>query len=424
MEESESGYVGAVDVTEYLGDGFTDVEIKHVSTVNVVACGRRHGRLWLLKGLSPELRGSTAGQRRLMKEFEVHSRLCHRSVVQAVDIENVEGLGACIVMEWVEGDTLATLLREGKLSKAERLRIMRDIVGTVEYLHRNGVVHRDLKPSNIMVRRSGGEVVIVDFGLADTDDYVELKQSAGTDGFISPEQLEAGGVNTSDDVYSLGVMMNELCPQYRKLARRCTGALSTRPADGGELRKLMDNGCKRRKKVVWAAIVSAVVVSAAFGVWRIGVLDETAKRSAMRVDSLMLENQRNADNAAQLSDSLNSVYARMTDAELQLEETKKYSQLYDDSFRNGRKAIDNVFSQFEKTTFTSPDGVDGMIFHKNSTELISKQEQLIQRLYRQALQSDLTENDAVKLKGELNNYYITERDYRWKEWCKKILPNT
>lgn len=426
MEDTESGYIGEINITENFGNRITDVEILSESQTNVVACGRRHGRLWLLKGLSPELRDTTSGRRRLMKEFEVHSRLCHPSVVQAVDIEEVDGIGQCIVMEWVEGETLSDLLREGKLSKHERRRIMRDIVVAVEYIHRNGVVHRDLKPANIMVRRAGHEVVIIDFGLADTDNYVELKQSAGTQGFISPEQLEKGGADTSDDVYSLGVIINELCPQYRKLARLCTGPQSARPADAGALRKLMDNRSRRRKTIAWAISLAAILLLAAFGYWRITALEQSARLSAQqseeRVNALMLENQRNADNATRLSDSLTRVYSRMHEAELELEQTKNYAGLYDNNFRNGCNAIDRVFNQFEKTTFVLDGKADAYIFNQNSMALTPNQQQLIEHLYKDAIRSGLNEHDAVRLKGELYNYFMTERDYRWKEWIKNVLP--
>lgn len=428
MEDTESGYIGEINLSENFGNRITDVEILSESQTNVVACGRRHGRLWLLKGLSPELRDTTSGRRRLMKEFEVHSRLCHPSVVQAVDVEEVDGIGQCIVMEWVEGDTLSDLLREGKLSKHERRRIMRDIVVAVEYIHRNGVVHRDLKPANIMVRRAGHEVVIIDFGLADTDNYVELKQSAGTQGFISPEQLEKGGADTSDDVYSLGVIMNELCPQYRKLTRLCTGPQSARPADAGALRTLMDSRSRRRKTIAWAISLAAFLLLAAFGYWRITALEQSARLSAQqseeRVNALMLENQRNADNATRLSDSLTRVYSRMHEAELELEQTKNYSKLYDDNFRNGCNAIDRVFNQFEKKYFSSNNTPDALDFDQSVQTLNQEQQQLIDRLQQLALKSGLKENDALRLKDELNNHFLYELEKRYNEWIKKMFPTT
>lgn len=333
MEEFESGYIGEIDLINDLGNRITDVEILRVSETNVIARGRRYGRLWLLKGLVPELRESTFGRRQLMKEFEIHSRLCHASIAHAINVENVDELGPCIVMEWVEGETLAGLLREGMLSKQERRRIMRDIVGAVEYLHRNGVVHRDLKPSNIMVRKAGGEVVIIDLGLADSDNYIELKRPAGTYGFISPEQIENGGADTSDDVYSLGVVMNELCPEMHRLANICTGPRSKRPSSALELRKLMDERNKRHRYVLYVALPALLIIAGLFGLRRISMLDEATKRSDAQVDSLIQENKRSIQYIELLSDSLSSVHsrmtdsltivhARMTDAEQEFKETK------------------------------------------------------------------------------------------------------
>lgn len=355
MEEVESGFVEEAEVTGPFFSRFTDVEVLRVSQTNVVARGRRYGRLWLLKGLSPELRASAAGHRRLMKEFDVHSCLRHPSVVQAVNMEEVEGLGQCIVMEWVEGRVLADLLREGQLSRHERKRIMREIIVAADYLHRNGVVHRDLKPSNIMVRNAGGSIAIIDFGLADTDSHVELKQAAGTRGFISPEQLEHGGADPADDVYSLGVIMNQLCPAYRGLARRCTSRRERRPADAGVLLRLIDRRKSWLQLALGAGLGVVVLAAGAAGVRQIYLLEdashnleEASLHSDKRVNELVLENKRNAEYAAHLSDSLSKVYARMEEAEAELSRETAYTQLYRKMYEAGCIALTAEFDRFEK----------------------------------------------------------------------------
>ncbi|MDE6288954.1 MAG: protein kinase, partial [Muribaculaceae bacterium] len=198
-EDRESGYIGLPDENSYVDSEMRDIEVLRVTKTNVIARGRRYGRQWFIKGLREELRDSATMRKQLLKEFEIHSRLRHPAVVQAVGLENIDGLGLCIIQEWVEGVTLREALRNGKINSSEKRRIMRDIVAAVAYLHSRGIVHRDLKPSNVMIRDIGREIVLIDFGLADTADYVEIKAPAGTPGFISPEQLDYGGTSPSDD---------------------------------------------------------------------------------------------------------------------------------------------------------------------------------------------------------------------------------
>lgn len=96
-EETESGYIGTPDIDRYTGSDIQDVEVIRLTKNNVIARGCRYGRQWFLKGLREELRDSYRMQRQLQKEFEIHSRLRHPSVVQVVGLENINGLGLCIV---------------------------------------------------------------------------------------------------------------------------------------------------------------------------------------------------------------------------------------------------------------------------------------------------------------------------------------
>ncbi|MDE7397553.1 MAG: serine/threonine protein kinase, partial [Muribaculum sp.] len=216
--EPESGYIGSIESDCYVGSTFRDVEVLRTTKINIIARGRRYGRMWLLKGLREEYRDSTAMQRQLQKEFEIHSRLLHKSIVHIAGMEKVDGLGLCIVQEWVEGITLAEAMQTGQINSAERRRIIHELTEAVAYIHSQGIVHRDLKPANVMIRDIGREIALIDFGLADTSDYVEIKAPAGTVGFISPEQEDTGGANPADDVYSLGIIMAELTPGYTAIA--------------------------------------------------------------------------------------------------------------------------------------------------------------------------------------------------------------
>ena len=97
-DSSASGYLA--DAFEGIGRRFTsDVEILTTSEVNVVAKGKRYGRWWLLKGLQSEVASKKGYQQRLRKELEILMILQSPSVVTAYGLEEVEGLGLCIVME-------------------------------------------------------------------------------------------------------------------------------------------------------------------------------------------------------------------------------------------------------------------------------------------------------------------------------------
>ena len=124
-DSSASGYLS--DSFEGISQTFTDVEILAMSEVNVVAKAKRYGRWWLLKGLRKKVAGEAGYQQRLRKEFEILMQLQHPGVVMAVGLEDVEVLGLCIVMEYVDGVTLKEWLTK-KPTRHMRLRVMQDIV--------------------------------------------------------------------------------------------------------------------------------------------------------------------------------------------------------------------------------------------------------------------------------------------------------
>lgn len=175
-----------------VSDSFTELsEVSH-SGFNILLRAKRNGQWWMVKALQPAFLHDTTYQMILQKEYDLLSRLDYPGVVKAVTFEEVEGYGKCIVMEWIEGETLEDWLSV-KHSQRKRRRVAHQIMDAVEYVHEQQVVHRDLKPSNIMITRNGGQVKLIDFGLSDADSYAILKDSAGTDGYIAPEQ-QIGGI--------------------------------------------------------------------------------------------------------------------------------------------------------------------------------------------------------------------------------------
>lgn len=180
---------------------------------------KRHGQWWSLKCLKEEYVSQPFYISLLRKEYEILSRLQHPSVVKAVAIEQVEGIGLCIVEEYISGVTLDKV----KASCSMRRQFFMQLVDCVEYIHSQQVVHRDLKPQNIIVTHNGKNVKIIDFGLADTDNFDILKQPAGTPAYASPEQKSTPLADVRNDIYSLGVILRNmrLGLLYKLVTRHC-----------------------------------------------------------------------------------------------------------------------------------------------------------------------------------------------------------
>ena len=254
-DSSASGYLS--DSFEGISQTFTDVEILSTSEVNVVAKAKRYGRWWLLKGLRKEVAGEAGYQQRLRKEFEILMQLQHPGVVMTVGLEDVEVLGLCIVMEYVDGVTLKEWLTE-KPTRQMKLRVMQEITDAVCYLHTKGIVHRDLKPTNIIVTGNGSHVKLIDFGLADTDSHTILKQPAGTPTYMSPEQIQTAVADGRNDIYSLGIIMQqmELGWRYHYIINRCLRPIEQRYQQMGDLQHAIHSTNSRISNIaVWLGVL-------------------------------------------------------------------------------------------------------------------------------------------------------------------------
>ena len=246
-KQGDSGYLEVEPVVQVTGQ-FTQVEVLDQTDVTVIARGIRHGRWYLLKALRPEVAGQQMYRQMLLKEFNILMQLNHPNVVQGVDLCAVDSLGQCIVMEWIEGHTLDWWL-DMSPSRNERRRVLEQLLDGVAHIHSRGVAHRDLKPQNIMISDNGGWVKVIDFGLADTDAHATLKQPAGTLRYMSPEQMSNRHADVRNDVYSLGVIMQQmnLSRAIHRLANQCLRPIDERPQSVEQLQHAIA-GIERRKR--------------------------------------------------------------------------------------------------------------------------------------------------------------------------------
>jgi tRNA A-37 threonylcarbamoyl transferase component Bud32 len=147
---------------------------------------------------------------RFRNEVRIARRISHPNVCRIYDIGEANGL-PFLSMEYVDGEDLGSLLRRiGRLPSDKALEIARKLCAGLAAAHDKGVLHRDLKPANIMLN-SEGEVVIMDFGLADLAEHIPEEQvHYGTPAYMAPEQLAGKEVTAKSDIYALGLVLYEL----------------------------------------------------------------------------------------------------------------------------------------------------------------------------------------------------------------------
>lgn len=272
--------------------------------------------------------------RRFKREALLARQITHRNVVRVHDVGEIDGV-KFLTMAFVEGETLSELMRRrGRLDPPEVIQLARQVADGLSAAHDAGVVHRDLKPANVMIT-PGGEACIMDFGIARSANTTVTQSGVvvGTLEYMAPEQLH-GDTDERTDVYALGLiaydmllgrhrlegvdqpMLEALARSQRPLpavssrqpevpsplativdrairprpderfpsARALLDALGTLAADGHLRRDLVvepeprpdikSPDAQRRKPLLRAAMVAAIVALVATGGWIWRGLDE------------------------------------------------------------------------------------------------------------------------------------------------------
>lgn len=259
MDNNTSGFFGPVE-----GFGAPDLaSFTRIPTSEGAFCelyrGERAGRFRVYKCLKPQYRGSLLHEGMLKKEFEMGYSLRHANICEIYSFMEIEGLGNCIEMEWVDGITLNDYLGRGPIPESTFRRLAAQLCDALGYIHSRSMLHRDLKPSNIMISHDGGTVKLIDFGLADDAASTVLKSAAGTRWWVAPEVLDSGNADVRSDIYSLGAVLRMMTDGHRKCINRCTSQDPARRYDS----VMQVKEALLRHKSPWAAIIIAFIVLSA-----------------------------------------------------------------------------------------------------------------------------------------------------------------
>ena len=280
-DDSFSGFM--TDAAEPLHRGFTEVKLLQQTATHQLYRAKRFGRWYMLKALLPELRSSETHRQMLLKEMEVLMLLNHPNIVGCLGLELLDdyvdsegqkiSVGECIVLEYVDGETLSHAMEQGVLADASSCQhIIDELLEALAYMHASSVTHRDLKPSNIMLTRNGQHVKLIDFSLADTDSHAYLKQPSGTLQYMAPEQATGSIPDVRNDIYSLGVIIRQLPLKgyWKDVSRRCLLPIDQRYPNIAALQEdiaARRQRATRRRQATFIAVPLLLLVLFGFVLW-------------------------------------------------------------------------------------------------------------------------------------------------------------
>ena len=175
--------------------------------------------------------GEAGVLQRFKREAEISARLNHPNAITVFDVGEERDLGPFLVMEFVDGESLAALLKRGPLAVPDAVDFLLQAAGALEAVHSLGIVHRDIKPENFMVTKEG-RLKLMDFGIARGDQagFTTTAAFLGTPAYAAPEVLAGGRASEATDRWAFSLTAHEMITGALPFAGESVGAVLYRIA--------------------------------------------------------------------------------------------------------------------------------------------------------------------------------------------------
>ena len=245
-----------------------------------------NGRKVVIKTLKADRANNAQCRASLRNEYDTTASLDNKFVRKAIDFVQIEGLGDCIVFEYIEGKSLAEHVRVGTLSEKQVKNVLVDVCDGLAYLHRNQVVHSNLTPENIMVTADGCRAKLIDLGIPETDPTADRELLIKEMELVAPEIIKGEEYDSRADIYSLGKIIEfiserNISKQFGVVATHCTQFSKEQRYDSiSEVRSGITKGHPVVKTVVLLLVLALLGVLAFIYVPKISanVMKERAAR--------------------------------------------------------------------------------------------------------------------------------------------------
>lgn len=208
---------------------YTDIKPFYESTHgnSRLFIANNEGRKVIIKALKSTLMDNLKCRQNLKKEYELTSELDHKYIRRAIAFETVQGLGDCIILEYIDGKSLAEHVRVGTLNEKQLKVILLDLCDALHYMHQRSIIHCDLKPENILVTATDGHLKLIDIGLPEVEYSANRELLIKEMEFIAPEIIKGEECDQRSDIYSVGKIIEfiserNLTHQYGSIATHCT----------------------------------------------------------------------------------------------------------------------------------------------------------------------------------------------------------